>query len=361
MRLALETTALAYAQHSGIARYANQLLLALAERGAEEGLEITRLCKLSRWRRRHHLPAAPGAKTRFWKDSLWPLHRPYDLVHATSELIPDWPQTVRVTTFHDVYPAVGMLDGEAHDVASDLSRRRRIAQLTHHAICVSEATRRDVIEHLGVAPERTHVVHLGVEDRFRPMRADAQQSTRESFSDGDPYLMFLSFCRPNKNLERLVEAYALSPARQSHRLLLVGSVSAPQREAMRARLRYLGILDRVRITGFVADGVLPALYSAADALLFPSLYEGFGLPILEAMACGTPVLTSTGGSCPEVAGGQAVIVDPLDVQAIAAGIGDTLAMTESRIEAALCYARSKTWKQTALNTLEVYRRALACA
>jgi glycosyltransferase involved in cell wall biosynthesis len=114
-----------------------------------------------------------------------------------------------------------------------------------------------------------------------------------------------------------------------------------------------------RFAGFVSDADLPALYAGAAAYLFPSLYEGYGLPILEAMACGTPVLTSDRGSCPEAAAGHAVIADPLDVDALAAGIREAVSMTAERRAAALAYARSRTWEATARGTLAVWRDVLA--
>lgn len=359
MRIALETTALAYARRSGIARYAEQLSQALVALRAEESLEITRFCKLSRWKRRSHVPALPGANTRFWKGRIWPLDRPYDLVHATSDVLPDWPRVTRVTTFHDVYPAIGMVDASPDKIAADMARRQRVTQQADLAICTSEVTRRDVVEHLGVPHARTHVVHLGVDARFRPLDDARKAQVRQRFSSGEPYLMFLSFYRPNKNMERLIEAYAASRARRTHRLLLVGLIDEPHRSRLATRLAELRIADRVQLTGFVTERDLPALYAAADAFLLPSLYEGFGLPILEAMACGTPVLTSTAGSCPEVAAGHALLTDPLRVDAIAQGLDAVLDCPRQRTIAAMEYARSKTWEQTARKTLDVYRLALA--
>jgi glycosyltransferase involved in cell wall biosynthesis len=109
----------------------------------------------------------------------------------------------------------------------------------------------------------------------------------------------------------------------------------------------------------VSDADLPALYAGAAAYLFPSLYEGYGLPLLEAMASGTPVLTSDRGACPEVAAGHAVIVDPLDIDAMAAGIEATLGMSAERRAAALAHARARTWAETARGTLAVWREAIA--
>jgi glycosyltransferase involved in cell wall biosynthesis len=172
-------------------------------------------------------------------------------------------------------------------------------------------------------------------------------------------LLFVGLTNPNKNLPRLLAAYAQSAARGEHRLAVVGHVPEKQHQALDEELSELGIRDHVHLTGYVADAELPALYAGAAAFLFPSLYEGFGLPILEAMASGVPVLTSTTSACPEAAGGHACLVDPESIDAIANGIDAVLKMTVAERDAAQGYARSCTWRRTAESTLAAYHATLA--
>jgi glycosyltransferase involved in cell wall biosynthesis len=142
--------------------------------------------------------------------------------------------------------------------------------------------------------------------------------------------------------------------------LVVAAHQPPEALAsLTRRLDTLGLAARVHFAGHASDADLPALYAGAQAYLFPSLYEGYGLPLLEAMASGTPVLSSDRGACPEVAGGHAIIVDPTDVDALAAGIAATLDMSAERRAAALAHARARTWAETARGTLAVWREAMA--
>jgi glycosyltransferase involved in cell wall biosynthesis len=147
--------------------------------------------------------------------------------------------------------------------------------------------------------------------------------------------------------------------RQEYALVLAGRVPAEHRPQLEASIAALGLTGRVLMPGYFDEADVPALYASAAALMFPSLYEGFGLPILEGMASGIPVLTSNASSCPEAAGGHAVLVDPLSVDDIARGIERTLALTPAARGAALAYAQSMTWARTAGLTLEVYRKAAA--
>jgi len=209
----------------------------------------------------------------------------------------------------------------------------RVVRSARLVIAVSEATWRDVVELLGAAEDRVRVVPNGVGETFTP------DGPRE---DGD-YVLAVGTIEPRKNLERLAEA----TRRLSVELRVVGAGGWGRVE--------LGA--GVRRLGRVSDDELVRLYRGARCLAYPSLYEGFGIPILEAMASGTPVVTSRGGATEEVAGGAAVLVDPRDVESIAAGIEEAAARRDELVPAGLARARQFSWEEPARRTADVYREA----
>ena len=357
---AIEATNLTDERGTGIARYTRQLIEALSALQLPPGEEfqLLQLCKRSRGTLRERLAQGPRLSSRCWWGPVWPLPRPAcGLLHVPDERQPPW-RVPLVATVHDLYAALNI------NQPSEARRQRKLRHyeyLRDHGtrlICVSENTRQDFLRLVGGDPARLKVVHLGVSPEFRPHTDEEIQSVRARHGLQGPYLLFVG-STPNKNLARTLEAFAACNLARDFTLLVCGERSHAQGEALAARLAELGLSARVRFAGFVSNADLPALYAGAAAYLFPSLYEGYGLPILEAMACGTPVLTSDRGSCPEAAAGQAVIANPEDVAALAAGIEAAVAMPQERRAAALAYARTQTWEATARGTLAVWRDVLA--
>lgn len=242
-----------------------------------------------------------------------------------------------------------------------LDRTLRVAT---RVIVPSKSTRRDVIELYGVEPGRIATIPLGVDTlTFRPPRHDEVRAVRRRFGIQGPYLVFLGLDR-RKNLPALTEALRRLPAHDKPTLVLVGGRpwDPDGRDRVREALAGVppGSLGRVVLTGYVPDAAKAALLGGADALVYPSLYEGFGLPVLEAMACGTPVIASDVAALPELVDGAGLLVDLADPDDLAERIGSVLADRELRgrlraagIERASGYA----WDETARRTAAVLREA----
>lgn len=358
LSIALETSTLANPVQTGIARYTRQLVLALGDIAAADpgSLELTLLYRASRWRRLHLLPRGPALKRQLWHRAAWPLHKPYAVVHAPAHRLPDWgPRFRTAVTIHDVYPALDInYSGPARErmmaIYRDLARR------ADHVLCVSEHSKRDFVEHFGYPSEQTTVTHLGVSPQFVPLPAQSVAEFRQRQGLDQPYLLFVGYQNPNKNLGRLLEAFAASRVKSDFQLVVVGHSPPGQDSALSAHVARLGISDRVRRFGHLSDRDIVLFVNAAAGFTMPSVYEGFGLPILEAMACGVPVLTSTASSCPEVAAGHAILVDPLDIDAIREGLERLPEVTSAQRDTARAYAATKTWHSMAMKTLDVYRR-----
>jgi glycosyltransferase involved in cell wall biosynthesis len=281
-----------------------------------------------------------------------------DLLFVPSHVVP-LIHPPSVVTIHDLgYHAFP----EAHT-----ARRRLELQLTtrwslraaRRVIAISQATRDDLVRHYNADPARIAVVHHGLAAGFRPVEDGAQVAAAAARHGlRGPYFLYVGTLQPRKNLARLIEAYAAATAgmAEPRPLLAIAGRRGWLSAAIERRAAELGVAERVRFLGYLPEADLPALLSGALAFLFPSLYEGFGMPVLEAMACGAPVLTSSSSSLPEVAGDAALLVDPRDTGAIAAAIGRLA--TDAGLRAALrerglARAAQFSWERCARETLAV--------
>jgi glycosyltransferase involved in cell wall biosynthesis len=269
----------------------------------------------------------------------------------------------QVVTVHDLgfrfYP-----DTAPQTVPWWLRGLERTLRVAARVIVPSEATRRDLVELYGVENERIATIPLGVDaDVFRPPNEDEVRGVRDRYRLDGPYLVFLGL-DPRKNLPALAEAVRRMPASSRPTLVLVGG--RPWDPAGRNRVREAldsvppGSLGRVVLTGYVPDATKAALLGGADALVYPSLYEGFGLPVLEAMACGTPVIASNVAALPELVDGVGVLVDPSDPDELAERIGSVIADDEMRRglrERGMERASGYGWDETARRTAAVLREA----
>jgi len=230
-----------------------------------------------------------------------------------------------------------------------------------HVITGSEYTRADLIDAYGLPPEKVTVTPYAADPIYRPLdRAAAKRAVAERFGLRGPFVMALGVLQPRKNLPRLIRAFGRVAREVPHALALVGKPGWAHEELHRAATAS-GLGSRLKFTGYVPDADLPVLYNAAELFVYPSLLEGFGFCALEAMACGTPVVTSNVTSLPEVVGDAAITVEPTDVEALAEAIRRVLVdemLWERLRSAGLERARLFSWERTAEQTLAVYHGLL---
>jgi len=226
-------------------------------------------------------------------------------------------------------------------------------------IAISESTRRELVDEMGVPPDRIVVTPLASNRALGRVTDPAQlAAVRRRYELPERFILYLGALEPRKNVVRLIEAYAaLAPDLRREFRLVVAGAQGWLNDAVRARVKALGLEDGVRFPGHIEQDDLAALYSQATVFAYPSLWEGFGLPVLEAMACGAPVLTSSVSSLPEVAGDAALLVPPTDVDAIAEGLGRLLrdgVLRADLAERGLRRAGLFSWERCARETLAVY-------
>jgi len=288
----------------------------------------------------------------------WP-----NLLHSLDHVAPAWGPWRSVVTLHDLafllYPGTHTAASRAYYAATGESVRR-----AERVIAVSQRTASDAVRLLGVDPARIRVVHEAAAPGFAPRpRAGLQKLAQRFGFDADPgrpYILFVGTLEPRKNVPLLLEAFALLRREVDAQLLLVGARGWLDEPITAAHVRS-GVGEAARFLGSLGEEDLALLYSHAGVFVLPSLYEGFGLPVLEAMACGAPVVCSNAGPLPEVAGDAAVLLKPEDPTAWAVALRDVLTTPRTADELrrrGFNRTREFNWEQTAVQTREVYREAL---
>jgi glycosyltransferase involved in cell wall biosynthesis len=238
------------------------------------------------------------------------------------------------------------------------------ARRSDRILTVSEASKRDILEYFNVPPEKITVIPNAIDERFLHEPTDeALRLVAERYQLEGDFVLYVGNIKPHKNVERLVDAFHL--ARQAGfdelRLVVIGDELSKNASLRRAVHRY-NLHKHVRFLGFLPDETLSAVYRLASVFVFPSLYEGFGLPPLEAMACGTPVITSNVSSLPEVTGDAALLVDPTDASAIAAAITRVLSepgLREDLRARGLARARQFSWERSVKEIRDIYQQVAA--
>lgn len=284
---------------------------------------------------------------------LWPVERftgRLDVFHSS-----DWTQppskAAKVTTVHDLTP---IKFPQQHHPKIVKTHRRRLFWVKKQAdmiIADSRSTKNDLVSTLGFKKDRIRVVYLAASKLFKPENDQKKvDSVLKKYQINSPFIFSLGTLQPRKNMPRLIKAF--KKTRKKHSLLqlaIAGSFGWGDK---------VKPVEGVNLLGFVPDEDLPAIFSAAKAFVYPSLYEGFGLPVLEAMQSGCPVITSNRSSLPEVAGKAAVYVDPESVDLIGKGISEVVGnsdLQKKMTQAGLKQSKKFSWKKTVKKTLEVYQ------
>jgi len=295
--------------------------------------------------------------------NLWPNHAwdwigpPADVFHATKLLHP--PRRPRLTaTLHDL---TCWLLPEFHQPANVAAEKRFAAQIWKRAaglIAVSGNTRRDVVRVLGLNPDHIRVIYPGVPEPYFQATVAAAAATRERYGLSRPYALYVGTVEPRKNLDRLLDAWrALSASVRDQFELIVAGPEGWRSTATMARLR--SPTGGVRYLGYVPERDLPDITAGAAVFLYPSLYEGFGFPVAQAMAAGVPVITSNLSSLPEITGGAAVLVDPCSTAEMCAATGRLLTSPSTReqlAEAGRAAAQRFRWDTCARQSLDFFAK-----
>ncbi len=379
MKVGIDYTAAIW-QGAGIGRYTRELVQAAVALGgpveyvlfyAAQGLppdspyraHLRNLC--SNYPQVHALPIplSPRLLTILWQRLRLPLRveyftGPLDVLHAPDFVLPPTREHTRtILTVHD-------LTFLTHPECFEPSLQRYLARVVPRSLqraslvlADSHATQNDLSRLLNVPPERSIVVYPGVAGRFAPLPPEQCEPLRQQLNLPPAFLLFVGTLEPRKNLVRLLHAFDLLIRRgepyEHLSLLVVGRKGWLYQDFFSTR-ETLSLESRVQVLDFVDDEMLPTLYNLAEAFVYPSLSEGFGLPVVEALACGVPVVTTNGASLPEVAGEAAILVDPYLPEAIAEGIARALASAQSLRAAGPARAQWFTWEQAARGLLTCY-------
>ena len=378
MKIFIEARPLIQRERTGVAHYIWQLMLALSAELGDDDLTAWCINQSTnpfaatpniRFIGKSFPPLPRAVLERIWK--VLPIHcvaADADIYHLPYAVVPARRKsrhTRLVVTVHDLaylrFPAT--ISDPAHLQLLTLALPRQCAE-ADRVIADSQSTKADLVELLGIPASKISVILLG-NDVVPPAPEEFERPEVVEFWKGVPerYLLFVGTAEPRKNLQLLLRACALIKdqlAAGKVKLCLTGAGGWKQ-EATESLIAQLQLEPFIVRLGYVPRAMLPLLYARSEAFVFPSLYEGFGFPVLEAMACGAPVITTNVSSLPEVGGDAALYCDPGDAEALAQHISSVLAdraLAAALAEAGYRQAARFTWRQTALETLGVYRTAL---
>lgn len=306
------------------------------------------------------LPGMPGSLREYMLGGLGA-----DLYHSHTYCVPRFRDKKKrlVVTVYDVSV---LTHPECHTRTNRDFCLRGIKDAVRHAdgiIAISEHTKADLIDYFNAPPELITVTHLAASSAYREIKDPAAlQAAAKKYALPENYILFVGSLEPRKNVRTLLKAYSLLPERLKKEFsLVVAGGKGWLNSDIPASAKELKISERVKFAGYIEDPDIAAVYSGAAVFAYPSLYEGFGLPILEAMSCGTPVVTSDTSSMPEVAGGAAALVSPHSAEGIAAALSRVLERAEVRREMkekGLKRAALFSWDKCARETLAVYRKVV---
>jgi len=302
----------------------------------------------------------------FWEQLILPwqlLYHQIDLLFTPSVVIPLWIPCKTVTMIYDMIPFHrGVTKYPKSRAAYIRWMTRRAAKRSDVVLTVSENSKREIIQFCQVPQEKILVASAGVDEKYRPLDSDELiASCRARYNLPDQFILFVGTLEPGKNIFRLIQAFRRLKSRDCipHRLVIVGPYGWEINRLLEA-INDPELGGEIQIAGFIPEEDLPLVYNAADLFVFPSLYEGFGLPPLEAMACGTPVIASNVSALSEVVGEAGLLVDPYDVEDLASAMERVLTdqgLRAKMVQKGLERAKLFSWRRTAEVVVEAFCRA----
>ena len=368
----------AYEQGGGIGRLVRDLVAALAHEDTKTAYRL-----FVSGASNTTLPAAPNSNYQWrptpitpkWLARIW--HRAQiplpvevfvgnvDLYHATDFVLPPTLSTTKtIVTVHDL-SFVRVPDAASPNLKCylDIVVPRSVKR-ANHVIADSQATKDDLISLYDIQPDKITVLLSGIDKRYSPQKdLDLLVTMRNKYRiPGKPYLFIVGTVQPRKNYSRVIQALKILRERGYDLCFVIAGGKGWLEDEMYQTIQETGMSDYVHLIGFVDDDDLPVLYSGAECVAFPSLYEGFGFPVLEGMACGTPVVTSNISSLPEVAGDAALLVNPLSVAEITHAIQrilDDTTLRETLIQKGFEQVKKFTWEESAKQLQQIYQNVLA--
>jgi glycosyltransferase involved in cell wall biosynthesis len=373
MRVALDGKPLA-STLTGVGHYTVELTRALAAVASSDDFtlvspappEASALAHIRQhpFRNLHEIHFSSDRLNRYWWSFGLPLYltgTSFNLFHGTNYDIPRWHPVPTVVTIHDLSL---LLHGDTHVQRLVERARRRLPSVARSAsmvITASESVKREICEHLAVAPSKVAVTPYAPRSIFKRIDRAGTVETRKRLGIADDFILFVGTIEPRKNLQTLLEAFAkiVSATQHCPQLVIAGKTGWLMDDFFLPSAG--GLRDKVRFTGYVSDNDLNALYSSCSVFVYPSKYEGFGLPPLEAMACGAPVVTSDIPVIRETVGTAALLVDPSKADDLASAIVKLLDDKQARGRLSVLgqdHARTFSWLDTARKTLDVYRAVL---
>lgn len=289
-----------------------------------------------------------------------------DVFHSSDVFLWDNRPAKNIVTMFDI---TTVLFPEFHTKANIRLHDRKIAfakEAVHKIVAISECTKDDLVKHCGISPDRIKVIYPGCDHRlFRVLAEDDVPAVLRTYGLTKGYILFVSTIEPRKNVERLVEAFEMLArlGRPSEQLVLIGAKGWLSAKIYR-RIENSPLRDQITWLGQMPEGDLPYLYNGAGLLAYPSIYEGFGLPVVEAMACGVPVVATNTSSVPEIVGDTGLLVSPYDVEGLAEAMRRLLVDHDLRhemTEQAIARAQFFSWEKTAREMLETYQQVIGCS
>lgn len=368
MRIGLDGIPLA-SKRTGIGHYTLELSQALAAIDTHDEFELISPVPFDSTPFEYpppNLKRVEAPKRKFWWLAGLPLYirrHSLSLFHGTNYEIPMWDECPTVLSIHDLslllYPQTHL----NHLVRRARFRLPLMARFAKKVITATECVKQEIVEHLQIDPAKIAVTPYAPRPNFHPLALEDTEQTRARFGIEEKFILFVGTIEPRKNLVTLLRAFAEVLRNTDLRpQLVIAGQKGWLTDEVSTYVNSENLSDRIVFTGYVSDRDLRALYSSCAVCVYPSLYEGFGFPPLEAMACGAPVIVSEIPVLREVTGEAAVRVPPLDVKRMAESLVKMLRDDEKRVyfsEAGRDRAKQFTWEKTALLTLDVYREVLA--